>query len=177
MTQEELTIFMCYKLADVRKAIYELLQQTVPYTPLPCFKFFRFLDEYAEIVWPSHEDLRIINGVYVVQELYTVEEWFTILDATESLYTLRIEENKCWIWFDIEIERTAEKICELFCYQPARILKVSQWLESIIEWCKKRAEGRKRAAEEILKQQKKSVDIITALSVAYKLSKKKHKCL
>ena len=171
MMQEELTIFMCYKLADVRKAVYELLQQTVPYTPLPCFKFFKFFDKHAEIVWPGCEDLQVVNGIYLVEELYTVEEWFTIADAIESLYTLKVEEKKCWIWFDIEIENTAKKICELFCYHPARILRVSHWLESITEWCKKRTEGRKRAAEEVLKQQKKAVDVITALSVAYKLSK------
>ena len=113
----------------------------------------------------------MINGIYVVEELYTVEEWFTITDAVESLYTLKVGEKKCWIRFDIEIESTAKKICELFYYQPARILKVSRWLESVTEWCKKRTEGRKRAAEEILKQQKKAVDVITALSVTRKLTK------
>ena len=170
MMQEELTIFMCYKLADVRKAVYELLQQTVPYTPLPCFKFFKFFDKHAEIVWPGCEDLQVINGIYIVEELYTVEEWFTITDAVESLYALKVKGKNYWIRFDIEIENTAQKLCKLFCYQPARILRVSRWLESVIEWCKKRTEGRKRAAEEILRQQKKAVDVLISMSVAHKLS-------
>ena len=105
-----------------------------------------------------------------MEELYTVEEWFTITDAVESLYALKVKGKNYWIRFDIEIENTAQKLCKLFCYQPAKIQKISHWLESIIEWCKKRTEGRKRVAEEILRQQKKAVDVLISMSVAHKLS-------
>jgi len=64
-----------------------------------------------------------------------------------------------------------EKICKMCKYQPAKILKVIRRIEAAVEWCKRRTKGRKRTAEEILRQQKKAVDVITALNIAYKLSK------
>jgi len=61
-------------------------------------------------------------------------------------------------------------ICEVCEYKPSKILKVIRRLEAAAEWCRKRAEGRKRAAEEILRQQKKAVDELIKLGVTYGLT-------
>jgi len=59
-----------------------------------------------------------------------------------------------------------EDICEVCEYKPSKILKVIRRLEAAAEWCRKRAKGRKHAAEEILKQQKKAVDELINLGIA-----------
>ena len=59
-----------------------------------------------------------------------------------------------------------EDICKACEYKPSKILKVIRRIEAAAEWCRKRAEGRKRAAEEILKQQRKAADALAALYTA-----------
>ena len=144
--QEQLHKLVEFKLEELRKAICELRQHTIPHTPLPRPKVFKLFND--EIIWPHRSN---------------------------DLYTIKVNNRDYDFEYGVE-NHVVQKICEVCKYQPAKILKVIRRIEAAAEWCRKRAEGRKRAAEEILKQQKKAVDTLTALAVAYKLSKK-HKCL
>jgi len=146
--QEQLHELVEAKLRELRRAIYELQQHTVPYTPLPRPKVFKLFDDgNVQIIWPS----RLSN-------------------LSDGLYTIRIGDYEYSFQYSVEIY-PVRKICEACGYQPAKILKVIRRIDAAIEWCKRRTEGRKRAAEEILKQQTKAIDILNAISVAYKLSK------
>jgi len=142
------------KLIELRKAIDELLEETIPHTPLPHSKTFKLLDEGTDrqIVWPAYPD-----------------RW----DEIQVCY---FDKYSTFYLGYTDYDYKAKLICKLCNYDSQKVLKLIRRLEAAIEWCKKRTEGRKRAAEEILKQQKKAVDTLTALAVAYKLSKK-HKCL
>ena len=141
ITQEQLHKIIEAKLTELRSAIYELRQQTIPHTPLPRPKVFKLFND--EIIWPHRSD---------------------------DLYTIRVGDRDYDFEYGVEYH-VVEKICKVCKYQPAKILKVIRRLEAATEWCKRRTEGRRRAAEEILKQQKKAVDALTALAVAYKLTR------
>jgi len=142
--QEQLHELIEIKLKELRKAIYELQQQTIPHTPLPRPKVFKlFSGKDDKIIWPHRPD---------------------------DLYTIKAGDRDYDFEYGVE-KHVVEKICKVCKYQPAKILQVIRRLEAAIEWCKRRTEGRKRAAEEILKQQTKAIDTLNAMSVAYKLSK------
>lgn len=53
---------------------------------------------------------------------------------------------------------SAEAICASCKWQPRLILRSLRRIESAIRWCEARAAGRKRAAEEILRQQKAAAE-------------------
>ena len=141
--EQQLHEIVGLKLNELRQAICELQKRTVPYTPLPRPKIFKLLDDAdAQIIWPSNLD---------------------------NLYTIKIKNSEYSFQFNITIY-LIEKVCIACKYQPTKVLKFVRRIDAAIEWCKRRTEGRKRAAEEIWKQQKKAVDVITALSVASKLT-------
>jgi|GEM_PF-3466947 len=142
--EQQLHEIVGLKLNELRQAIYELQKRTVPYTPLPRPKIFRLFDDAdVQIVWPSNLD---------------------------NLYTIRIKNSEYSFQFNITIY-LIEKVCIACKYQPAKVLKFVRRIDAAIEWCRRRAEGRRRAAEEILRQQKKATDTLTAISIASKLMK------
>lgn len=51
----------------------------------------------------------------------------------------------------------AEAICEACKWQPRLILRSLRRIEAAIRWCEARAAGRKRASEEIRRQQKAAI--------------------
>jgi len=51
------------------------------------------------------------------------------------------------------LDDLAQEICEVCEWQPRKILRAIRRIAAAAEWCRKRAEGRKRHAEEILRQQ------------------------
>jgi len=142
--QEQLHELVEAKLKELRKAIYELQQQTIPHTPLPRPKIFiLFNHKDDKIIWPAR---------------------------LNDLYTIKVGDYDYGFEYGVE-KHEVEKICKVCKYQPAKVLQVIRRIEAAIEWCRKRTEGRKRAAEEILKQQKKAIDTLNAINVAYKLSR------
>lgn len=56
-------------------------------------------------------------------------------------------------------------------YQPRKILRAIARIRAMTEWCKKRLEGMRRASEEILLQQGKSLEILETRKILRELSK------
>ena len=56
----------------------------------------------------------------------------------------------------------AERICSAAGYQPRKILAALRQIQAATAWCKARTEGRKRMAQEILKQQAAAVEALEA---------------
>ena len=136
LTEKGMRELVKRKLKELRKAIDELQQNTTPHTPLPHPRSFKLFDgKEAEILWPAQPD-----GWYGLK----IGIRFFKLGYNDSGYL-------------------AEEICKACKYQPTKILKVIRRLEAATEWCRKRTGGRKRAAEEILKQQRKAADALAAL--------------
>jgi len=143
LTKEEMQKLVRKKIEELRRAVDELQQQTIPYTPFPHPRTFKLFNENVEIVWPGQPD-----------------DWYAAR-VDNRIFKLGFKDN----------DYIVDMICEACKYQPAKILRVIRRIDAAIEWCRKRAEGRRRAVEEILKQQKKAVDALTALAVAYKLTR------
>jgi len=55
--------------------------------------------------------------------------------------------------------------------QPRRVWRMIRQINAVIAWCEKRAEGRRRAALEILRQQQKWIDKIVAEVTLERLAK------
>ena len=64
----------------------------------------------------------------------------------------------------------AETIVDKLDGYPSRVLALVRWLERIERWLRARAEGHKRHAQEILRQQQRAVDEIQNRATAAKLS-------
>lgn len=67
--------------------------------------------------------------------------------------------------------RSVIKIINVCGCQPAKILRALRRIQAATAWCYARAEGRKRQAEEILKQQKNAMEILEAEKVMIALNK------
>ncbi len=120
---------------ELADAVQELLAPTYPTTPLPRpreFKIGRYVWPYV----PEPGDVR----------------WWTVYKG-QHYYSLK---NPWWGKPDAPVAALLEE-CK---YQPARILRVAEQIRAAAEWCRKRAAGRRRHAEEILRQQRQAVEKI-----------------
>ena len=66
----------------------------------------------------------------------------------------------------------AEDIVDKLNGYPSRVLALVRWLERIERWLRARAEGHKRHAEEVLRQQSRAIAEIQNRAVAAKLTAK-----
>ena len=121
-------------IAALDRAVDQLEQNTVPSTPMPRHRVFHITHN---IVWPIAWDGK--------------PRWKTIRISKHSTYSIEYEYKK-----------VASNIAESCGYQPRKILRALRRIEAATAWCYARAEGRKRAAEEILRQQKSAVEALEA---------------
>ncbi len=123
-------------LRELACAVEELLAPTYPTTPMPRPREFKI----GHYVWP-----------YVLD---SGKVWWWEVHAGQNYYSLRDPRQR---------EPSDALIADLLkeCkYQPARILRVAEQIRAAAEWCRKRAEGRRRHAEEILQQQQRAAEAI-----------------
>jgi len=124
-------------LAALDRAVDQLKQNTVPSTAMPRPRVFRIT---RNVVWPQVGD----TGTY----------WKIIyFEASNSSRSIEYEYKH---------HETAKTIARSCGYQPRKILRALRRIEAATAWCYARAEGRKRAAEEILRQQKSAVEALEA---------------
>lgn len=132
-------------LKELVNAAEELTTETSPTTPLPRFREFIFIEKNEEKVsWPGRD----WEGYYLPEYFYTP------IDKACS-----------------NINITCISILRLSGGQSRLILKALRRIQAATEWCKARTEGRKRAAEEIRKQQQKFADELDAEIVFSALKK------
>lgn len=126
-------------IAALDRAVNQLKQSTVPRTAMPRPRVFHIT---RNVVWPQVRD----TGT---------EPYWKILYFEESRKGRSIE----WEYMHRE---AAEMIARSCGYQPRKILAALRRLQAAAAWCYARAEGRKRAAEEILRQQASALEILEA---------------
>ncbi|MBT9258227.1 MAG: hypothetical protein KM310_00510 [Clostridiales bacterium] len=110
-----------------------LIADTYPATPLPRFRRFELA---RGIAWPRDTDTQSKFDLYY-------------LEVGGRIFTITSSD-------------LAEKIVDLSEGKPRHILRSIRRIEAAAEWCRARAEGRKRMAEEILRQQKRAKEVLDA---------------
>ncbi len=73
-------------------------------------------------------------------------------------------------FYSVRKRDEAEDIVDKLCGYPSRVLALVRWLERIERWLRARAEGHKRHAQEILRQQQRAIAEIHNRATAAKLS-------
>jgi len=116
----------------LNRAVDQLKQNTVPGTAMPRPRVFHIT---RNVVWPNNDP-----------------GWKTI----------RFEESGRSRWLNYCPADLAAMIVKSCGYQPRKILAALRRLQAATAWCYARAEGRKRAAEEILRQQKSALEVLEA---------------
>ena len=67
--------------------------------------------------------------------------------------------------------RTSDSLLAVCGHQPRKVLRCLRRIQAATAWCYARAEGRKRAAEEILRQQQGAADTLKAEAAMQALGK------
>ncbi len=126
MTRGEIINLLNKEVARLEQAISDMLNPTFPQTPLPRPRFFAIT---PTIIWPFQEK----NGTKIL--------WASVAH-TDGGRRESVDLPSPQFW-DIMWE---------YCTSPTRGLRVLMRLQAARAWCQARAEGRRRAAQEVLRQ-------------------------
>lgn len=140
------------KLAELGSVFYDLVRYNVPEIPIPRFPknlklgdCFRFELTDSLIHTDSHKGFAIV--------------WTAPNGETHVLYKGGYDVDREVGW----------TVCAALAFQPGRIVRFLHDLDRLITWIRKRLEGRARHINEILKQQRKSIDELEARVTLEKL--------
>jgi hypothetical protein len=113
---------------------------------------------------PKRFELRIggVQFVYPAKRYMSDEPQ---LDAFEMHYSSSVQTISFY-----GRRGDAETIVDKLDGYPSRVLALVRWLERIERWLRARAEGHKRHAEEVLRQQRRAVAEIQNRAIAAKLT-------
>ncbi len=152
MRKAELEQYLRDALVELAEGIEQMLAETNPHTPLPRPRVFKIQRRF---LWP-----RIDGRV----------NWWVMVGRGG------------WPWYEVdpryfhrEASNPAEGLVKALLQasgcQPARVIQAAAQIRAAAEWCRKRAEGRRRHAEEILRQQRRAVEKIETDRALKALSK------
>ncbi len=122
-------------LGELRKAAESMTEELSPHVPLPRVRTFEFA---PGIVWPGESPGEGNQG------------WYKYARVNG---------------YQVSLGDVAEKITKKTGGQPRKVLRALRRIEAATEWCRRRAEGRRRAAQEILRQQSRAVAALEAEEV------------
>lgn len=123
-------------LRELGSAIKVMVKPTFPATSEPRPRIFRFSDY---LLWP-----------YVAKGKVSWNKFH--------------HPNECYV-YSIEGKYSAIRIINECRGQPRKVLRALRRIQAAAAWCYARAEGRKRQAEEILRQQATAVEALKAEAV------------
>lgn len=136
MQVNEVRALLGAALADLDRAVEELLKPTVPATPMPRPRRFEIA---PGIVWPSRSSW----GDVV----------FTDRSGAPQVYPLSSSWGRGLL---------LDKIVAATGAQPRRLLRALRRIEAATAWCRDRRAGRERMAQEILRQQMWAIEALEA---------------
>lgn len=132
------------RLLRLYKAQEAMTANVFPSVPLPRPRQFMLA---PGIKWP-----RALNGRVMWGELTRGQDWIYLSRPGNGV----------------------DPILRACGHQPRRILRAIRRIEAATAWCLARAEGRRRAAEEILRQQARAVETLEAMAAMQALASEKH---
>ncbi len=139
-------------LGELISAVGELVKPTYPETPLPRrARVFRI----ESFTWPCYQVIDNESLLWGMMSHSLPTGYFALRGSvggrpSASLVAMLLKQ------------------CG---YQPARVLHAAKQIRAAAEWCRRRAAGRRRHAEEILRQQWKAAEEIDADIALIALSK------
>ncbi len=136
MNTNEYQKILISALEELNHAADLLMKHTAPITPLPQHRIFKI---YAGITYPNLDP----NGLPLYKEIRPTRDKYA---TNLGYYSVRI----------------ADEILAVCKHQPRLILRALRRIQAATAWCEARAEGRKRMAEEILRQQANAVEALNA---------------
>ena len=119
-------------LEELSEAAGKMKIKTLPETSLPRPRFFKI---GRRVIWPLDEGER-------------EPAWYSASAGLDR--------------YSLAARGLSSHICNQAGYQPRKIYQALAQIRAAIAWCVARAEGRKRAAEEILRQQQRFADALDA---------------
>jgi len=125
-------------LRGLEMAVVEMLKQTTPPTPLPRPRYFRFA---PGLEWPSRDPQLLEGGENYFSGYYLL---------TSGAPALSLHEPP-------GVARAIVKACN---GRPRRLLCALRRIQAATAWCHARAAGRRRAAQEILRQQARAAEVL-----------------
>jgi len=134
-------------LRELGSAVKVMVRPTFPATEYPRPRIFRFSDN---LLWPYVD---VAKGEINWNKFHRPDEYY--------FYSIGGE------FVD---RRSVIKIINECGCQPAKILRALRRIRAATAWCYARAEGRKRQAEEILRQQASAVEALEAEAAMQALS-------
>jgi hypothetical protein len=145
MTKDEMFLVLKVAVQELQAAVSELQRQTIPHT--------REVERFPTIYLPGNV------------------HWPGGYPGKPNLYGLRtkVDERRSWDLNILEPQRTAEALGNRVGWQPRLVLRAVRRLQAAAAWCRARAAGRQRAAQEIIRQQSKAVEALEAEAVLAKL--------
>ncbi|MEM2615662.1 MAG: hypothetical protein QXO44_02835 [Thermoplasmatales archaeon] len=123
-------------------------------------EFFRAVDDFKSGTVPKTKEPRLRR--------FTVIEGRVYIEQHLNSIVFRIDDEPCYSSWPKYI---ADKVLQISEHKPRNILRVIRRVEAAAEYFRKRAEGRRRMAEEILRQQKKFLETLEAEAALVSLSR------
>jgi len=150
-TEEQMIRLVARALRALEEAVRAMTAETTPRAPMPRPRVFvlgRYReDRQAVLRWPY------VGGNTV--------QWGWVEAFRPNAYP------HTWGLFDDRQNEEAARVLVRECAwgRPAEVLRIIGRIEAATNWCRARAEGRRRHAEEILRQQARAAEVLRALEV------------
>lgn len=126
---------------DLRPAVGELTEKTTPPVPMPRPRIFRVIQTATTTVeWPARTDTAIAWNQFAVNSCHTSSRVSWVGEPSTVI--------------NVIIEETTGR--------PKLMLRALRRIQAATAWCQARAEGRRRMAVEIARQQQRTTDILVA---------------
>lgn len=135
MDSKQLEKLLASALKDLKVAVNKMTSDTIPSTPLPRPRGFLIVKDWY---FPRYEP----NYIY----------WGQLGRGWPIKY-------RNHLYVDEDAAQNIIRACE---GRPRLILRALRRIQAATAWCEARAEGRRRQAEEILRQQAKAVETLDA---------------
>lgn len=153
-SMEQWEVIINAALRDFLSAISEMLAPTEPATPLPRPRVFELA---PGVWWPNYKGKADVDDWYVIS-----------FDNPPTSFGRRLWAGGGQV-YSVTYYGSSKDAAEFFLekcrFQPRLALRTLRRIQAASAWCRARAEGRRRMAEEILRQQAGAVEALEAEEV------------
>lgn len=161
MTLKDMMIeALWWSLWELRRAVLQLQDSTIPSTPLPHPRIF-VLVENPKVVWPFVDGKKVYWNV--IKELD---------EANEEVFTTMELPDRPPSESDVRVPTCVDRLLWRCRWRPRRVWRLIERVQQATKWCQERWAGRQRLAATIVEAQKKYLKKIEALVTMYEIERR-----